>query len=204
MKEKPFKITALSKEHKAELKEKSSVFIASAFPVYNEEDFENRLKEIKKEHYKARHHCYAFKLPACARYSDAGEPTGTAGIRILNAIDHFSLQYTGIIVTRYFGGIKLGVGPLGKAYYEAAFNSLADAHKKEMYLYTKIEIIAPLTEQYNIYNLLSRFNIRIQEIYFDEEAKFTFEIQKEKLREFMSVASALYNIKISAGEEFYA
>ena len=54
------------------------------------------------------------------RYSDAGEPNGTAGLRILNAIEHFNLSNQLVIVSRIFGGVKLGVGPLGKAYYESA------------------------------------------------------------------------------------
>ncbi|NUN10363.1 MAG: YigZ family protein [Ignavibacteriaceae bacterium] len=204
MEEKPLKITVLKSASEYELREKSSLFIAAAFPVYGEDDFDTRLQAVKKEHYKARHHCYAFRLPAGERYSDAGEPSGTAGIRILNTIDHFKLQYTGVIVTRYFGGIKLGAGPLGKAYYEAAYGAIADATKKELTLCVKLTISAPLEEQHNIYNLLSRFQGRNIETHFGEEVIFQFVLLKERHAEFNRAVTDMYKIRLTAGEEFYA
>lgn len=204
MEEKPQKIIVLKSESEYEFKEKSSLFIAAAFPVYREEEFNARLQAIKKAHYKARHHCYAFRLPAGERYSDAGEPSGTAGIRILNAIDHFKIQYTGLIVTRYFGGIKLGVGPLGKAYYEAAYGILAGASKKELILSVKLTISAPPEEQHNIYNLLSRFQPRNIETHFGENVIFNFVLLKERYADFNHAVSEMYKLSIKAGEEFYA
>lgn len=111
-------IKTLKKTAESTYKEKASEFIARAFPVKSDNDVLSFLEEIKKLNYDASHHCYAFRLKDNSfRYSDAGEPSGTAGIRILNAIDHFGIRDVLIIVTRYFGGTKLGVGPLGKAYY---------------------------------------------------------------------------------------
>ena len=74
------------------------------------------------------------------RYSDAGEPSGTAGIRIQNAIEHFNLSNLLIIVSRIFGGIKLGVGPLGKAYYQSAYNVLNDSKITTKQLFQKVTI----------------------------------------------------------------
>ncbi|MCE1189181.1 MAG: YigZ family protein [Ignavibacteria bacterium] len=83
------------------------------------------LHDIRKEFYDATHHCFAYRLlDATPRYSDDGEPSGTAGVRILGALDHFSFVNTCVIVIRYFGGTKLGVGPLGKAYHDSAYETL--------------------------------------------------------------------------------
>ncbi|MDZ7765436.1 MAG: YigZ family protein [Melioribacteraceae bacterium] len=97
------------------------MFIGYAAPCKNDEEAEQILEGKKKQYYDATHNCYAYKiLPESIKYLDDGEPSGTAGIRILNAIQHFDLTNLIVISTRYFGGTKLGVGPLGKAYYNSA------------------------------------------------------------------------------------
>ena len=136
-------ILTIKEFHETRLKEKNSTFIAQSFPIEGEEDFQNILSEIKKKFYDAVHHCYAYRLQNAAfKYSDDGEPNGTAGIRILNAIDHFKLKNTLVVVIRYFGGTKLGVGLLGKTYYESAFQNLSEAQiiKKSAYLKLTIKV----------------------------------------------------------------
>ena len=99
----------------ASIKEKGSVFTGKAYFMSNSQDCIAKLNEIKKEFYDATHHCYCYKLNTGEiKYSDNGEPSGTAGIRILNAIEHFILTDMLVVVIRYFGGTKLGVGPLVK------------------------------------------------------------------------------------------
>lgn len=143
-----------------ELKEVSivinkSTFIAQIFPVLSEDDTRNFLSGSKKKYYNASHHCYAYKLiNGVTRYSDAGEPNGTAGIRILNAIDHFQLNNQLIIVSRIFGGIKLGVGPLGKAYYEASYHVISASKIKNKLLYKKAKIISDFENINPIYRIL--------------------------------------------------
>ena len=118
-----------------------SIFIAQIFPVLSEDDVRNHISDSKKKYYEASHHCYAFKLVnGVKRYSDAGEPNGTAGIRILNAIEHFHINNQLIIVSRIFGGIKLGVGPLGKAYYEAGYQVISSSKITKKLLYRKANI----------------------------------------------------------------
>jgi uncharacterized YigZ family protein len=103
------------------LREKGSVFLGNAYPLTNKEEAENILNQIRKKYFDATHHCYAFSIyTGDSKYSDAGEPSGTAGIRIMNAIEHFGLTNILVVVVRYFGGTKLGVGPLGRAYYNSA------------------------------------------------------------------------------------
>jgi uncharacterized YigZ family protein len=143
----------------ARIKEKSSVFIGKAYPVQNSDECINKLNEIKKEFYDATHHCYCYKLNSGeTKYSDNGEPSGTAGIRILNAIEHFGLTDILVIVIRYFGGTKLGVGPLGKAYYESALNVLQKSSIIEKNPYNSITIKTNFDKMGHVFRLLSSLN----------------------------------------------
>lgn len=118
-------------ESRADVKIKASRFCASAFPVTSAAEFEKRLAAERKTTFDATHHCYAFSVghpPAIVqRCNDDGEPSGTAGKPILLAILAHELTNVGVIVTRYFGGTKLGTGGLARAYREAADAALATA-----------------------------------------------------------------------------
>ena len=108
-------------------KEKGSKFLAFAFPVNTEEDIKEKLEEIRKEYYDARHHCYAWFLGADkSRYraNDDGEPSNSAGKPILGKLQSHDLSQVLIIVVRYFGGVKLGVGGLINAYRSAADDAI--------------------------------------------------------------------------------
>lgn len=107
----------------AEYKDRGSKFIAYTFPVMSVSDFKDRLAEIKKEHPKATHHCFAYRLGLDGlqfRVSDDGEPSGSAGRPILGQIDSKELTNVLIVVVRYFGGTLLGVPGLINAYKTAA------------------------------------------------------------------------------------
>jgi len=133
-----------------------SNFIAQVYPVFSEIQVKELLANAKKKYYDASHHCYAFKLAnGFSRYSDAGEPNGTAGIRILNAIEHFNLSNQIIIVSRIFGGVKLGIGPLGKAYYESSFNLINESEIKTKQLFKKAIISAKYEQISLIHRILS-------------------------------------------------
>ena len=102
----------IEKPSLAEFKEKGSKFLAYAYPIETVEDFKKHLQNLKKEHPKAVHHCFAYRIGTDGntfRVSDAGEPSGTAGKPILGQIDSKAITNTAIIVVRYFGGTLLGV-----------------------------------------------------------------------------------------------
>lgn len=104
-------------------KEKGSKFFAFAYPVAGLESIEAHLKALQKEHHQARHHCYAYCLgPKGSEYRvhDAGEPKHSAGDPILGQIKSFEITNVLVVVIRYFGGTKLGVGGLIQAYKESA------------------------------------------------------------------------------------
>ncbi len=104
----------------AEIVEKKSKFIGNIFYIETEEEAESIIKEIRKKYYDARHNCYAYKIEKenISRFSDDGEPSGTAGSPMLSIIEGNGLSNVLVIVTRYFGGILLGTGGLVRAYSE--------------------------------------------------------------------------------------
>lgn len=115
-------------------KEKGSKFLAFAYPVVSEEEVRAALEKIRKEYYDARHHCYAYRLGLSGdvwRYNDDGEPSSTAGRPIYGQILSRELSDVLIVVVRYFGGIKLGVPGLIRAYKAAAADALDHAEVVE-------------------------------------------------------------------------
>ena len=117
----------IAKPAEGSYSEKRSKFLAYAFPVQNEQEVKQRLAEIQKKHWDARHHCYAYILGAhkdAYRTNDNGEPSGTAGRPIYGQLLSKDLTNTLVIVVRYFGGIKLGVSGLQNAYKVAAKEAL--------------------------------------------------------------------------------
>lgn len=111
----------------AEFKDRGSRFLAYAFPMSKPDDFKQQLQLLKKEHPKAVHHCFAYRLGLDGnqfRVSDDGEPSGSAGKPILGQIDSKELTDTGVIVVRYFGGTLLGVPGLINAYKSSASMAL--------------------------------------------------------------------------------
>ena len=113
----------IDKSAVAEFKDRGSKFIAYAYPIQSVADFKVRLEEIKKEHPKATHHCFAYRIGIDGnnyRVSDDGEPSGTAGRPILGQIDSKELTDVLVVVVRYFGGTLLGVPGLINAYKSSA------------------------------------------------------------------------------------
>lgn len=145
----------------AGIKEKGSAFTGQAYFMSDSDECVKKLNEIRKEFYDATHHCYCYKLNSGeTKYSDNGEPSGTAGIRILNAIEHFDLTDLLVVVIRYFGGTKLGVGPLGKAYYESALNVLKSSQIIVKNPYQKVSITTNFDKMGHVFRLLSTFNAK--------------------------------------------
>lgn len=154
------KIVVLAKESSNKIKIKGSQFIGQSYPINSQSEAENYLAQIKKQYYDATHHCYAYKLDSGEeRYSDDGEPSGTAGIRILNSLNHFNLTNTLLVVIRYFGGTKLGVGPLGKAYGETSMELLFNSVIIELTKFKNIEIIYNYDNVSTIYYLLNKYKV---------------------------------------------
>lgn len=173
------------------IKEKGSLFIGQAHPVETEEEILKHIQSTRKEFYDATHHCYASLLGADDfKYSDDGEPSGTAGIRILNAIQHFELKYVLVIVIRYFGGTKLGVGPLGKAYYDSAHGVLSECSILEKIACDTVEIFYDYAQTSLVHHLIGNFRAKITESEFSPSPKIKCIVESHLVKEF---ASQLHN-----------
>lgn len=153
--------TAVSSQIKVE----GSRFIADAFPITGSEDAEEHLAAVRKKYFDATHHCYAFLTgpPALAhtRASDDGEPSGTAGVKILSALRAADCSDALIVVTRYFGGTKLGVGGLGRAYHDAASSVLSSASYRTKALVQELAVSFPFTETNPVMTLVHGGPFRI-------------------------------------------
>ncbi len=182
-------------------KEKGSLFIGQCFKIKSENDFNEIKSKTKKEFYDATHHCFAYKLlEGSLKYSDDGEPNGTAGIRIFNAIQHFELVDTLVFVIRYYGGTKLGAGPLGKAYYFAAEEVLKSASVKTLAKHVKTEIKYNFEYSSTIHYYLNKFNAKIIENNFDLVPSIVAMIKPTYLTDIKESLSEKSNNKIIVNE----
>ncbi len=132
----------------AQLTEKRSRFLAFAVPVLTEDEAKETVAAFKKKYYDARHVCYAYvvgKRSETTRSSDDGEPSGTAGRPILGQLQSRGLTNTVAVVVRYFGGVKLGTGPLGVAYRTAISDALDQAAIREEVITGSFRIDVPYT-----------------------------------------------------------
>ena len=124
--------------------EKKSRFLGCVFPVETEEEAKAQLETVRKQEYDARHHCWCYILKSGAkRYSDDGEPQGTAGQPMLNVFEREGVENVLCVVTRYFGGILLGTGGLCRAYTKAAKDALESAGIAEMRAWQAASVPCP-------------------------------------------------------------
>lgn len=146
------------------LKEKGSKFIGYAFPVGNDDQIKEMLQKIKAEHPKATHHCYAFRLGEAGqnyRANDDGEPSGSAGLPIYNQLLAHQVSNILLVVVRYYGGTKLGVSGLVKAYKDTAKSTLKNSDIILVDLETTVEIIFEFSHQNSIFTMLNKFKATI-------------------------------------------
>ena len=172
----------------AQIVQKKSKFIANLFYVQNEYEAEKKIKEIRKKYHDAKHHCYAYSIMnkdgILTRMSDDGEPSGSAGMPMLNILVKKQIVNVLVIVTRYFGGILLGTGGLVKAYSDATLAAIEKASfVKEEFGY-EIELILDYPDFEKIKYYLQKNNINITNISYNEKINCRIELtntQKDKM-----------------------
>ncbi|MBU1578722.1 MAG: YigZ family protein [Bacteroidetes bacterium] len=180
-------------------KEKGSKFIAHAFPATSEEEAKNGIEDIKKKYHDARHHCYAYMVGAdksCFRSNDDGEPSGTAGKPILNQIISKDLTNVCLVVVRYFGGTKLGVSGLIRAYKTAAREALDQATIEER---TINEIYALQFEyplMYEVMRIMKEENLEQHNPRFELNCYFEINIRKNDADRIVKKFKQLYELKV--------
>jgi len=165
-----------------EFKDRGSKFIAYAYPVRTEEEALRRLEALRKEHFKARHHCFAWRLGLDGQHfraNDDNEPSGTAGRPILGQIDAAGLTDVVVIVVRYFGGTLLGASGLIQAYRESAAEALRQAPTVEKILQEHIQVTVGYALLPDLQNAVKKCTADIlQESYADTEAYLEIGIRK--------------------------
>ncbi len=148
------------------LKEKGSKFIGFAYPVTSESEIKSRLSKLQEIHPKATHHCYAYRLGINGenyRANDDGEPSGSAGLPIYNQLLAHQITNVLVVVIRYYGGTKLGVGGLVKAYKESAKYTLEHSQIITKELESHLEIKFKFSQQNLIFTLLNKYDAKILE-----------------------------------------
>ena len=186
------------------LKEKSSKFFGYAFPVTNEEEVKTHLEALRKEHTSARHWCYAYQTGTAPyvyfRANDDGEPSNSAGMPIYGQIQSFELTNVLIVVVRYFGGTKLGVGGLITAYKTTAQMALESATIIEK----TIDVLYTITFDYKNMNKVMRVikekNLNIVRQQFELSCEIDILVRKKNAEMILEIFTALYEVTIKEKE----
>lgn len=191
--------TTIGKPSTAEFKDRGSKFIAYAFPIETTEDFKKQLQELKKEHPKAVHHCFAYRIGTDGnnfRSSDDGEPSGTAGKPILGQIDSKELVNVAVVVVRYWGGTLLGVPGLINAYKASAAMALqvTPLVQKQIEVFHSIEF--DYTQMNEVMMILKQFNCSIIEQEMQLFCMIKTGIPQNRLQEALYRLKNLQNVSV--------
>ena len=181
-------------------KEKSSKFLGYAFPVTSEEEIKTHLEEVKKAHFSARHWCYAWQLGYGTnqryRANDDGEPNNTAGIPIYGQIQSFELTNILVIVVRYFGGIKLGVGGLVQAYKTTAQLTLQEAETEEKLITEELRIRFDYPLMNKVMRVVKEQNLNITQQLLTEDCELHLAIRQSDYQRMQELFENIYGVLI--------
>ena len=183
-------------------KEKGSKFYGYAFPVTSEEEIKEHLDLLKKEHHSARHWCYAWQLGKeydRYRLNDDGEPSNSAGAPIYGQIQSFDLTNILVVVVRYFGGTKLGVGGLIQAYKTSARMAL-EASKIIMRTIDEIFVIeCPYSEINTVMRIIKNERLKIIHQQMEMKCRIVISVRKKESEHISDIFLNLQNIDIKRG-----
>lgn len=169
-----------------EFYEKKSHFIGRVWPVETEEEALEKIQQMKKQHYDATHNCWAYIIrDGAVRFSDDGEPGGTAGMPMLQVLQREGLQNIVCVVTRYFGGILLGAGGLVRAYTKGAKIAVDAAGKSIKRVWTVVYVPCPYPFYERIRLEVSAFGGIIRQTDFGAEVELELLFPQEKTNEFL-------------------
>lgn len=179
-------------------KEKSSKFLGYAFPVTSEEEIKAHLEAVKKAHFSARHWCYAWQLGYGRhqryRANDDGEPNNTAGIPIYGQIQSFELTNILVIVVRYFGGIKLGVGGLVQAYKTTAQLTLQETEIEEKLITEELVINFDYPLMNKVMRVVKEQNLTITAQHLTESCELHLAIRQSDYAKIEEIFNNLYGV----------
>lgn len=174
---------------KSEIVEKKSKFIANIYYAQTMEEAENIIKETKKKYHDARHNCSSYRVlkkgNIIEKYSDDGEPAGTAGAPMLNILQKKDLVNVVVIVTRYFGGILLGTGGLVRAYSEVTQKAIEEANLIDITMGKEYEVKVDYSNLEKLKYYAKTNNISITKIEYLNEIICSLQIQNEDIEKFL-------------------
>lgn len=179
----------------AEVTEKKSRFIANIFYVENVTEADEKIKQINKKYYDAKHNCYAYIVDGIEKCSDDGEPSKTAGAPILDILKKNQFTNVLVIVTRYFGGILLGTGGLVRAYSEATKRVIENSDVVEIVSGERYIIEVSYENVNNVLYWCNKLNIKICENVYETSIKLTIESTKEDKEKLINNVE-IENIKV--------
>lgn len=184
-------LTISEEKLEAEIVEKKSRFIGTMFYVDSEEKAQTILRDIKKKYYDARHNCFAYRVMTengvVERFSDDGEPSGTAGGPMLNILSKNNLCNVLVVVTRYFGGILLGTGGLVRAYSDATSKVISSATIANETIGMEVEVEIEYTDLEMFKYYCKKNDINIVNIVYEDNIKCYIEVTNVELENLLNI-----------------
>ncbi len=180
-------------------KEKGSKFLSFAYPVKTETEVKTIIEQLKKEYYDARHHCYAYILgydKSAWRVNDDGEPSGTAGKPIHGQLQSFDLTNVLLVVVRYFGGVKLGVGGLVNAYKVSSKDALTNAEIVERTINEIYRLEFPYEMINEAMKITKDYGVQIIETNFDNRAEIIYKVRRNDAEKIKMKCETIYRFKV--------
>lgn len=182
-------------------KEKNSKFFGYAYPIKNEEEAKDHLENLKKQHHSARHWCYAYQLGTDSehyvfRANDDGEPSNSAGMPIYGQIQSFEVTNLLIVVVRYFGGVKLGVGGLISAYRTAAQMALENSKIITRTINQRIALNFEYKDMNKVMRVIKEKNLKIDEQQLELTCKIIISVRLKKLDDTLSIFEGIFGVSI--------
>lgn len=183
------------------LKEKGSKFIGYVYPITSEEDVKLFLEEVKKKHYAARHWCYAWQLgldKISYRANDDGEPSNSAGQPIYGQILSFDVKNVLVVVVRYFGGVKLGVGGLISAYKETAKLTLEEASIVQRIRKDQFRLSFEYADMNKVMRIIKEESLQVDAQKMEMNCEFDISIRKKEVEKVIRRIEELRVVKIKS------
>ncbi len=183
-----------------EYEEKRSKFIASLCRAETEDEALQFIEKIRSKYWDARHNCFAYSVDGgkYSRFSDDGEPHGTAGKPILDVITGNEINDAVIVVTRYFGGVLLGTGGLVRAYSSAAKDALSKAQKAVMVSCTVFETVCDYTDHQRLKTLIENLDGRVISTDFTDKVCVKYVLKDEVKDAFLSDLNESFSARVTA------
>jgi uncharacterized YigZ family protein len=181
-------------------KEKNSKFFGYAFPVTTEEEIKEILERLRKEHFSARHWCYAYQIGTEKiqyRANDDGEPNNSAGMPIYGQIQSFEVTNVLVVVVRYFGGVKLGVGGLISAYKIAAQMALENSEIVERTIDKHFIISFGYANMNKVMRIIKEKNLQIVSQNMEMDCEIEIATRKKNVQNLLDTFENLYEIKLT-------